>query len=310
MIPWTFDNIPDQSGRVAIVTGANTGIGFETARALARKRARVVLACRSLEKGRQAAARVQRECAFAKVEVHLLDLSDLDSVRVFATAFSAAHQRLDLLVNNAGVMIPPFSRTKQGFELQFGTNHLGHFALTGHLLPLLRDTAASRIVVVYSGAYRGGRIDFDDLNYARRPYRAWQAYSQSKLANLLFALELGRRLHGVSSAPMVSAAHPGWTATDLQRTAGFIRLLNPVFAMTTEDGALPTLRAATDPQTAAGSYWAPSRFFEMNGPPAPGRITAVGRDSAVAARLWDVSEALTGVRYEFRAAQSYDLQHS
>lgn len=309
MPPWTFDIIPDQSNRTAIVTGANTGIGFETARALARKGAHVILACRSLEKGWRAVARVQKEAPLARVEAQALDLSNLESVRAFADAFAADHQHLDLLVNNAGVMIPPFSRTTQGFELQFGTNHLGHFALTGHLLPLLRNTAASRVVVVYSSAYRWGKIDFADLNYARRPYRPWQAYSQSKLANVLFASELVRRLHG-SSAPIVTAAHPGWTATDLQRTAVVARFLNPLFAMKADDGALPTLRAATDPLAAAGSFWAPSGFFEMNGPPQPGRIADFGRDAAVAASLWDTSEELTGVRYNFGVLPSRDLQHA
>jgi NAD(P)-dependent dehydrogenase (short-subunit alcohol dehydrogenase family) len=302
MSRWNFDSIPSQSGRTAIVTGANTGIGFETARALARKGARVILACRNLEKGREAVSRVHRETPLARVEAQPLDLSDLASVRAFARAFSGAHQRLDLLVNNAGVMIPPFSRTKEGFELQFGTNHLGHFALTGFLMPLLRVTSSSRVVVVYSSAHRAGRIDFDDPNYDRRPYRAWQAYSQSKLANVLFALELDRRLQAARTSPTVTSAHPGWTATDLQRTAGVVRFLNPLFAMDAGDGALPTLRAATDPQALAGSYWGPSRFFELNGPPGPGRITAAGQDRTVAARLWDLSEELTGVRYDVTGA--------
>jgi NAD(P)-dependent dehydrogenase (short-subunit alcohol dehydrogenase family) len=173
MPAWSFHDIPDQTGRTAIVTGANTGIGYETARALARKGARVSLACRDLDKGRAAVSRIQAEGISGAVELLPLDLSDLESVRAFATTFRARHERLDLLVNNAGVMIPPFSRTKQGFELQFGTNHLGHFALTGHLLPLLYSAPGSRVVVVYSGAYREGRIQFDDVNYHRRPYRAW-----------------------------------------------------------------------------------------------------------------------------------------
>ena len=302
MSRWNFDSIPNQSGRVAIVTGSNTGIGFETARALARKGAQVILACRNLHNGQDAAGRVQNESPIATVEAQPLDLSDLGSVRAFASAFSGAHERLDLLVNNAGVMIPPFGRTKQGFELQFGTNHLGHFALTGFLLPLLLATPSSRVVVVYSVAHRTGRIDFDDLNYERRPYRAWQAYSQSKLANVLFALELGRHLQPARTSPIVTAAHPGWTATDLQRTAAAMRFFNPLFAMDAADGALPTLRAATDPAAPPGSHWAPSRFFELNGPPVPGRITAAGQDRNVAARLWEVSEELTGVRYDFTSA--------
>jgi NAD(P)-dependent dehydrogenase (short-subunit alcohol dehydrogenase family) len=227
----------------------------------------------------------------------LLDLSDLDSVAAFAQDFTAHHARLDLLVNNAGVMVPPLGRTKQGFELQFGTNHLGHFALTGRLLPLVLGTPGARVVVVSSSAQRRGKIDFDDLNWERRPYRAWSAYGQSKLANMLFALELARRLAAAGSAVRATAAHPGWTATDLQRTSGITRLLNPLFAMKAADGALPTLRAATDPAAANGSYWGPSGLFEIRGAPALARISADARDTAVAARLWAASETLTGVAF-------------
>ncbi len=302
MAGWGFDDIPDQSGRTAIVTGANAGIGFETARALLKKGARVVLACRDLQKGRTAVARLAAEGAAERADVRRLDLADLDSVREFADGFAAAYPRLDLLINNAGVMVPPFGRTTQGFELQFGTNHLGHFALTGRLLPVLRATAGSRVVVVYSGVYRIGRIDFDDPNYERRRYVPWLAYSQSKLATLLFALELGRRAG--ASDPIVTAAHPGWTATDLQRTAGIVRFFNPYLAMDAAHGALPTLRAATDPRAATGSHWGPSRFFEMNGPPEPAHLAVVGRDAATAARLWNLSEELTGLRYDFHTARA------
>lgn len=296
MSAWTFDSIPDQSGRVAIVTGANTGIGYETARALARKGAWVILACRDLQKASAAAERIQAEHPSGSVQAQQLDLSDLDSVARFAERFVGEHDRLDLLINNAGVMVPPASRTKQGFELQFGTNHLGHFALTAHLLPLLRRTAGARIVVLSSSAHHMGRIDFADLNFDRG-YSAWRAYAQSKLANLLFALELQRRLHAAGAEVLVTAAHPGWTATDLQRTAGVARLFNPYFAMKPADGALPTLRAATDPTAAAGEYFGPMGLFEMSGPPVRARINRSARDAAVAARLWTTSEQLTGVRY-------------
>jgi NAD(P)-dependent dehydrogenase (short-subunit alcohol dehydrogenase family) len=228
-----------------------------------------------------------------------LDLSDLDSVAAFASAFAAAHPRLDLLVNNAGVMVPPLGRTKQGFELQFGTNHLGHFALAARLLPLLERTSGARVVVVSSSAQNLGRIDFDDLNWERRSYSAWSAYAQSKLANMMFALELRRRLVRADSELRVTAAHPGWTATDLQRTSGVVRLLNPLFAMKPHDGALPTLRAATDPSAESGSYWGPSRFSEMNGPPARARVSERAKDETVAKRLWDESEKLTGVAFAF-----------
>jgi NAD(P)-dependent dehydrogenase (short-subunit alcohol dehydrogenase family) len=297
MPAWTFHDIPDQTGRTAIVTGANTGIGFETAKMLAKKGASVVLACRNLEKGSAAAAQILAEKPAGAVSVEALDLSDLESVAAFSVAFGAKHERLDLLIENAGVMVPPFGRTKQGFELQFGTNHLGHFALAGRLLALLERTPGSRIVVVSSTAQNFGRIDLGDLHWERRSYKAWLAYGQSKLANMLFSRELARRLAARGSQVRVTAAHPGYTATDLQRSAGVIRLLNPLLAMKVTDGALPTLRAATDPAAQSGSYWGPSGFFELHGPPAAARVSARGQDTALAAQLFDVSEKLTGVTF-------------
>lgn len=301
MTTWTFDSIPDQTGRTAIVTGANTGIGYETALALVRKGATVVLACRDVAKADAAVAKIMAEKPRGSASSQALDLSDLDSVNAFAKRFVAEHQRLDLLVNNAGVMVPPESQTRQGFELQIGTNHLGHFALTAHLLPLLRKTAGARVVVVSSGVHHMGHIDFEDLNFKRRGYSAPKAYAQSKLANLLFALELQRRLRSAGADTIVTAAHPGWTATDLQRTAGAARFFNPFFAMKAPDGALPTLRAATDPTASAGDYYGPKRFFEMNGPPVRARINRRARDESVAARLWGVSESLTGVHFDLPA---------
>lgn len=305
MTAWTFRDIPDQTGRTAIVTGANTGIGLETARMLALKGANVMLACRNPGKGEAALARIRAENPKGETSLAALDLSDLDSVAAFATAFESTHERLDLLVNNAGVMLPPLSRTKQGFELQLGTNHFGHFALTGRLLPLVLRTPGARVVVVSSTAQSAGRIDFEDLNWERRTYRAFAAYGQSKLANMMFALELHRRLSlaGEAGASVRAvAAHPGWTATDLQRTSGFMRAFNPLLAMKPEDGALPTLRAATDPEAESGSYWGPSRFLELNGPPDRARIPKHAQNAAVAARLWEESEQRTGVTFVFDAA--------
>jgi NAD(P)-dependent dehydrogenase (short-subunit alcohol dehydrogenase family) len=303
MKAWTFDDIPDQTGRTAIVTGANTGIGLETARMLALRGARVVLACRNPEKGRDAKARIEAEKPAGSATLAALDLSDLDSVAAFADAFAKAHERLDLLVDNAGVMVPPLGRTRQGFELQVGTNHLGHFALTGRLLPLVLRTPGARIVVVASTAQSFGRIDFDDLNWERRAYSPWRAYGQSKLANMLFALELSRRLSAAGADARTTAAHPGWTATDLQRTAGFTRFFNPFMAMKPADGALPTLRAATDPAAQGGSYWGPAGVFELRGSPVPAKIPGPARDERVAARLWELSEALTGVSFAFAKGQ-------
>lgn len=300
---WTFDSIPEQTGRTVIVTGANTGIGYETARALARKGARVTLACRDMKKATDAAARIQAEGISGSVQAQALDLSDLESVRAFAESFSAAQQRLDLLINNAGVMIPPKGQTKQGFELQFGTNHLGHFALTAHLLPLLLRAPGSRIVVVSSTAHHMGRMNFDDLNFEQRGYRAWAAYAQSKLANLLFARELQQRLSAAGAGTIVTAAHPGYTATDLQRNSALTsRLLNPLLAMKPADGALPTLRAATDPDAKHGEYFGPKGLFEISGPPDRARYNRRAQDNAAAARLWTTSEELTRVRFELPAA--------
>ena len=301
MTAWTFDSIPDQTGRTAIVTGANTGIGYETARALARKGARVILACRDAAKAAAAVARIEAEGPAGRVEAQALDLSDLDSVRAFAERFTAAHERLDLLINNAGVMVPPKSQTKQGFELQFGTNHLGHFALTAQLLPVLQRTAGSRVVVVSSTAHRMGKVDLEDLNFQRRGYRAWPAYCQSKLANLLFARELQRRLQAAGSAVLVTSAHRGWTATELQRTAGAVRLFGLLLAMSPPRGALPTLRAATDVEAKGGDFFGPDGLFELRGAPRLVGQSKRAQDDQVAAALWQKSEALTGVRFALDA---------
>ncbi|HEX4334458.1 MAG TPA: oxidoreductase [Polyangiaceae bacterium] len=295
MKTFTLDDIPEQTGRVAIVTGANTGIGFETAKTLALRGADVVLACRNADKGRDAVERILAAKPTGSARLGLLDLSDLDSVASFASTFAAENTRLDLLIDNAGVMVPPFSRTKQGFELQFGTNHLGHFALTLPLLPLLDKTPGSRVVVVSSTAQNFGRIDFDDLNWQERNYKPWPAYGQSKLANMMFTLELSRRLAAAGSKILVTAAHPGFTATDLQRTAGAVAAITPLVAMKSFDGALPTLRAAVDPSAKSGSYWGPNGLFELWGRPGPARVSKRALVEADAAKLFDVSERLTGV---------------
>ncbi|WP_123605015.1 oxidoreductase [Micromonospora sp. Llam0] len=299
MAGWTFDDIPDQRGRTAVVTGANSGIGFETARMLAARGAHVVLACRDAGRADTAADRIRAERPAGTVSCARLDLADLDSVTEFAEAYRADHDRLDLLINNAGVMLTPLRRTRQGFELQIGTNHLGHFALTGRLLPLLLSAGTgARVVAVASNAHRAGRIDLADLNWQRRRYRRWAAYGQSKLANLLFTLELQRRLAGAGSPVLATAAHPGWTATDLARhTGGFVPAVSRLIAMTPHDGALPTLRAATDPAVDGGSYWGPGRLFDMVGPPVAARRSPAADDAATAGRLWAESEKLTGVEF-------------
>jgi NAD(P)-dependent dehydrogenase (short-subunit alcohol dehydrogenase family) len=300
---WTDDDIPAQTERTAVVTGANTGIGYETARALAHKGAHVILACRSRSKGAAAAARITAEDPRGDVAFAALDLADLDTVRAFAGELASAHERLDLLINNAGVMVPPESTTKQGFELQFGVNHLGHFALTGLLLPVLRATPGARVVTVSSAAHRMGAVNFDDLHFRERGYQPWPAYGQSKLANLLFTFELQRRFDAEGLALTAVAAHPGWTGTDLQRNAWLARTAGLVLAMRPAQGALPTLRAATAPDVRGGDYYGPHGFREMRGYPVRVGTTDAAKNADDAARLWRVSEELTGVHY-LRAAEA------
>lgn len=292
---WTARDIPDQTGRTAIVTGANSGIGYHTALELARKGATVVLACRSEARGAEALGALRAEVPDASAQVGLLDLADLDSVRSFAETMTAQHDRIDLLVNNAGVMIPPLGRTAQGFELQFGINHLGHFALTGLLLPHLRARAGSRVVVVASSAHYPGEISFDDPNWEHRPYRAAPAYSQSKLANLLFARELSRRLD--PREVLVVSAHPGWALSNLQRESGFIDFWSRALAQSAAMGSLPTLRAATDPEARADQYFGPRWLGGLRGPPVEAGRSRRARRSDDATRLWALSEELTGVHY-------------
>lgn len=298
MARWTSDDIPDQAGRVAVVTGANTGIGYETARRLAQKRARVVLACRDRARGDQAAARIRAEDPSAEVEVGELDLADLDSVAAFARSFGAG-SRLDLLVANAGVMVPPAMRTKQGFELQIGVNHFGHFALVGRLARALLETAGSRVVVVSSGMHQFGRMVFDDLDFDRRGYRAWPAYNQSKLANLLFVLGLQRRLDRGAASTIAVAAHPGTTSSELQRHGTIVKYITPFIAMSAAQGCLPSLRAATDPAVRGGEYYGPSGPGEIWGYPVKVGRTRAASSVEDAERLWAVSEARTGVVYPF-----------
>lgn len=294
---WTAADIPDQTDRVAVVTGANTGVGFETATALAGRGAHVVLAVRDLGKGNAAAARIASNTPGATVGVQQLDLSSLDSIRNAAADLRANLVHIDLLINNAGVMGTPKSTTKDGFELQFGTNYLGHFALTGLLLDRVLAAPDSRIVTVSSAAHRlRRRIRFDDLQ-AERGYSSLGAYARSKLANLLFAYELQRRLAGNSTTISV-AAHPGGSKTELARNSSApVRAFNALLLQSAAMGALPTLRAATDPQVLGGQYFGPSGLLEARGYPKLVRSSAQSHDPDVQRRLWTISEELTGVTY-------------
>lgn len=304
---WTAEQIPDQKGRTAIVTGANSGLGLAAARALAGAGADVVLACRNAEKGDAAAGSIRAAAPSAAIEVEELDLADLASIRAFAERFATGREGLDLLINNAGVMAPPRQQTADGFELQFGTNHLGHFALTGLLLGQMQGREGARVVTVSSTAHRLGRIRFDDLQGARR-YGRWRAYCQSKLANVLFARELDRRLRGTGSAVASMAAHPGYAATNLQ-VAGppayeraIFSVANRLLGQSAEMGALPELYAATRPYLDGGLFVGPDGFDEQRGYPKVVAPVKRGQDQAVAERLWSVSVELTGVEYEFRKA--------
>ena len=296
MTRWTVGDLPDQTGRTVLITGANSGLGLRSAEALAARGARVLLACRNPVKAADALAAVSTVATDAPPETVALDLADLDSVRAAAADVAARVDHLDVLMNNAGIMAVPKGTTAQGFELQLGTNHLGHFALTGLLLPLLQAAPASRVVTTSSQAHRMGRMRWDDLQWERR-YQRWPAYGQSKLANLLFMRELGRRCPSIVSA----AAHPGWAATHLQSGAGATKKLselgNRFFAQSDAMGALPQLYAATMPDVVTGDYFGPDGRFERVGHPTRVGATAAARNDDDARRLWETSERLTGVTY-------------
>jgi len=302
---WTAENIPDLAGKIAIVTGANSGIGYETARALASKGAIAILACRNKDKGEAAVRKTIRDDPGAKAEFIQLDLCDLASVRRFANEFATSYDRLDILINNAGIMAVPFGKTADGFELQFGTNHLGHFALTGLLLDLMIRTPQARVITVSSGGHRLGVIDFDNLN-GEKDYDRGRAYAQSKLANLLFTYELQRRFDGAGVDTIAAAAHPGWTATNLQAHWRMVRVLNKFFAQKPRMGALPTLYAATASDVQGGDYYGPHGWQELRGYPTKVQSSDRSHDAAVAARLWAVSEELTGVGYSWPAMKKIE----
>jgi NAD(P)-dependent dehydrogenase (short-subunit alcohol dehydrogenase family) len=309
---WTSQDIPDQHGKLAVVTGGNSGIGYEAARELAAKGARVILAVRNAEKGQAAVAAIQRAHPGAAAEVMALDLSNLESIRGFAQLFRQRFEALPLLINNAGVMALPYRRTADGFEMQFGTNHLGHFALTGLLLPAILAAPNARVVAVSSGAHAPGQIDFDNLD-GSKSYSAWRAYCQSKLANLLFAYELQRRFTAAGADAIAAGCHPGYAATNLQaagpRMSGsrlgeqIGELGNRLFAQSAAMGALPTLYAATASDVHGCDYFGPMGLFGLRGAPGKARSSARSYDPVLAARLWQVSEQLTGVRYDFAALQ-------
>jgi NAD(P)-dependent dehydrogenase (short-subunit alcohol dehydrogenase family) len=303
--PWTIAEIPDQSDKLAVVTGANSGLGFETALVLAGKGARVVLACRSADKGQLAAKKIELEYPKALVEIVPLDLADLSSIREFAQVLKAKYRKLDLLINNAGVMALPYSQTADGFEMQFGTNHLGHFALTGLLLDLLNASPFARVVTVSSNAHKGGKMRFHDLHW-NSGYGRWSAYGMSKLANLLFCYEFARKIKANHLNVRSVAAHPGFTETNLflsprmdnsKLIAYIYRVSNQYVAQDVLMGALPTLYAATAYGVKNGDYYGPAHFRGWRGPPKKVKSNWRSRSLRDAARLWKVSEELTSVKW-------------
>ena len=304
---WTARDISSQTGRIAVVTGANSGLGKSIARELARAGASVTIAVRDTDKGEQAAADIRRAVASADLSVQRLDLADLASVRSFAESFAADHDHVDVLVNNAGIMAPPRRLTADGFESQIGTNHLGHFALTGLLLPTLLAAPAPRVVTMSSEAHWIGKMRFDDLQF-ERGYNNWRAYGQSKLANLMFCFELARRATEADTALVSVAAHPGYAATNLQFAGpahwyerAFMTVANKVIAQSADMGALPALYAATVPDLPSGSFVGPDGLLGGRGHPHVVSAAAKAYDADAWNRLWELSEQLTGVTYEFTA---------
>lgn len=303
---WTNNDMPNLKGKVAIVTGGNSGLGFETAKALATNGTEVIIACRSIEKGVQVKEQILRTNPAGTAKVLHIDLMDLSSVNSFADSFKAHYTRLDILINNAGIMISPFALTKDGFESQMGTNHLGHFALTGHLLQLLKATPSSRVVTVSSLAHKQWNISFDNkLCEREESYNRFRAYARSKLANLLFAYQLQRNFdaHGMSCLSL--AAHPGASHTNLGRYMEknvFVRLFRPLIERmlpSAESGALPQLRASVDPTVKGGQFFGPSGFMQLAGSPVVLKSSKNSYNIDDAVRLWEFSEELTGVKYKW-----------
>jgi NAD(P)-dependent dehydrogenase (short-subunit alcohol dehydrogenase family) len=294
---WSASNIPNLSGKTIIITGASSGLGKEATRVLAEKNARVIMAVRNTAKAKLVVEQISEDVFGASIEIRELDLGSLNSIKAFTDGIIKDFTALDILINNAGVMMCPYSKTQDGFEIQMGTNHLGHFALTGLLMPLLKRTKGSRIVATSSVAHKTGNINFEDLNWESRKYNTNKAYSDSKLANLYFMYELVSRMSSDANAPEVTCAHPGWTKTELDRHSGVASILGNIVAQKVDMGTLPTLRAATDINARSGNYYGPNRMMEMRGNPILVESNKMSHNKKNAALLWSLSEKLTGVKY-------------
>ena len=294
---WGVQDIPEQNDKTIIITGATSGLGKEASRVLAKKNATVIMAVRNTQKAELVATEIRKEYANAKIDIRSLDLDSLDSISSFAKGVLEDYKNLDILINNAGIMMCPYSKTKNGFEIQMGTNHLGPFALTGLLMPLLMSTKNARIISTSSVAHNQGDIDFTDINWEKRKYNTSKAYSDSKLANLYFSYELKRRLENVENPPLVVTAHPGGTKTDLARHSGIFNVFMNLLFLPVEKGVLSTLRAATDVNAKSGDYYGPGGFMQVRGFPELVQSSKMSHNLTNAKRLWELSEQLTGVQY-------------
>jgi NAD(P)-dependent dehydrogenase (short-subunit alcohol dehydrogenase family) len=295
---WNANNIPELSGKVIIVTGATSGLGKEATEILANKNAMVIMAIRNIAKGQQVVEEIKQQNANAQIEMIPLDLSRLSSVNTFVDEFITKYDRLDVLINNAGIMFSPYEETTEGFELQMGTNHFGHFALTDQLMSILKKTPNSRVVVTSSLGHKMSKgIDFKDIHWNSRKYHERQAYFDSKLANIYFTYEFAKRYKNDTDAPIIAMAHPGWTSSGLQQHSPTMRFLNKFFGQEPKDGVLPTLRAAFGKDTKSGDFFGPSRFFEMHGNPILVESSKLAKDAVNAKKLWDLSVELTKVNH-------------
>jgi NAD(P)-dependent dehydrogenase (short-subunit alcohol dehydrogenase family) len=294
---WGAQDIPEQNNRIIIITGSTSGLGKEAARVLAKKNATVIMAVRNTQKANTVANEIRNEYPKAKIDIRSLDLGSLDSISSFAKGVLEDYKTLDILINNAGVMMCPYSKTKDGFEIQMGTNHLGPFALTGLLMPLLMRTKNARIVSTSSVAHNQGDIDFADINWEKRRYNTNKAYSDSKLANLYFSYELKRKLENTDNCPRVITAHPGGTKTDLARHSGIFNVFMSFLFLPVQKGVLSTLRAATDVNAQSGDYYGPGGFMQVRGFPELVQSNKMSHNLANAKKLWGLSEQLTGVKY-------------
>jgi len=298
---WTIENIPNLNGKTIIITGANSGIGYEAAKEFSRKGATVIMACRNMDKAAKALIEIKKDIPNTDAEIMELDVSSLKSVKLFAETFKAKYTKLDILLNNAGVMMPPYGKTIDGFELQFATNHLGHFALTGELIDLLIATPGSRVVNVSSMAHMMGNMNFNDMMFENgKGYTPSKAYGRSKLSNLLFTYELQRRFEAMNADTMTVAAHPGVSSTNLGRhvgNKGFFSLMFNNMSQTPDMGALPSIRACVDKDVRGGQYYGPGNFMNMTGYPVLVKSNSKSHNIKDAAKLWELSEKLSGVKY-------------